>query len=198
MLSSSLICSPMERRAPTLAPVESCIARICWATSSVARLVCAASSFTSLATTAKPRPASPPRAASIEALSASRLVRCAIDWMSSTICPTCSADTARAEIVSSAPPAASVAFRASAAECAAWRLISPIDMANSSEAAAAAVTPLLACSIEVLTSEVCVVACSAAAAIEPAVSLSWAEAEATPLTTSPTVVSKRSAKRTIS
>src|SRR6202451_2689336 len=41
--------------------------------------VCLASSFTSLATTAKPLPASPARAASIVALRASRLVCCAIE-----------------------------------------------------------------------------------------------------------------------
>ena len=44
------------------------------AMSSVARAVSFASSFTSLATTAKPLPASPARAASIVALSARRLV----------------------------------------------------------------------------------------------------------------------------
>ena len=42
--------------------------------SSVARAVCEARLFTSCATTAKPRPASPARAASMVALSASRLV----------------------------------------------------------------------------------------------------------------------------
>ena len=44
----------------------------------VARVVCSASDFTSCATTAKPRPASPARAASIVALSASMLVCWAI------------------------------------------------------------------------------------------------------------------------
>jgi hypothetical protein len=47
---------------------------ICWPISPVAFAVCSAKAFTSDATTAKPRPASPARAASIVALSASRLV----------------------------------------------------------------------------------------------------------------------------
>ena len=47
---------------------------ICWPISPVAFAVCSASAFTSEATTAKPRPASPARAASMVALSASRLV----------------------------------------------------------------------------------------------------------------------------
>jgi hypothetical protein len=42
--------------------------------SASALVVCAASAFTSCATTAKPRPASPERLASIAAFSASRLV----------------------------------------------------------------------------------------------------------------------------
>ena len=193
--SSSLICPAIERRAPTLAPVDCCMARICSATSSVARLVWAASSFTSLATTAKPRPASPPRAASIEAFSARRFVRCAIDWISSTIFPTCSAEEARAEMVSSAPLAVSVARRARSAECEAWRLISPIDMANSSDAAAAAVAPLLACSMSEVTSWDLLEACSADVAMPDAVALSWLAAAATPPTTSPMPFSNSLAMR---
>jgi hypothetical protein len=49
--------------------------------------VCSASAFTSEATTAKPRPASPARAASMVALSASRLVWPAMVLMSSTTSP---------------------------------------------------------------------------------------------------------------
>jgi hypothetical protein len=49
--------------------------------SSVALAVCVASDLTSLATTAKPFPASPARAAWMAALRASRLVREAISWM---------------------------------------------------------------------------------------------------------------------
>ena len=60
--------SPTERR------VASSITAICLAISSVALEVWVASIFTSEATTAKPRPASPARAASMVALSASRLV----------------------------------------------------------------------------------------------------------------------------
>jgi hypothetical protein len=48
--------------------------------------VSAASRFTSPATTAKPRPASPARAASISAFSASRLMRLAMSWIVVTIC----------------------------------------------------------------------------------------------------------------
>src|SRR5438034_1615056 len=47
---------------------------ICWLISPVAFAVCSASAFTSDATTAKPRPASPARAASMVAFNASRLV----------------------------------------------------------------------------------------------------------------------------
>ncbi len=47
---------------------------VLWRISAKALVVCAASALTSWATTAKPRPASPARAASMVALSASRLV----------------------------------------------------------------------------------------------------------------------------
>ncbi|MGB7041438.1 MAG: hypothetical protein WBD83_17840 [Xanthobacteraceae bacterium] len=64
----------MSRIADTALPLEFCTERISWVISSVAFAVCTASDFTSEATTAKPRPASPARAASIVALSASKLV----------------------------------------------------------------------------------------------------------------------------
>ena len=66
---------------PWIEPLASTVWRVaCWIAvilavmSSVARAVCEARLFTSCATTAKPRPASPARAASIVALSARRLV----------------------------------------------------------------------------------------------------------------------------
>ena len=58
------------------------MAAICARISLVARAVWLASSLTSLATTAKPRPDSPARAASMVALSASSEVWPAIDWIS--------------------------------------------------------------------------------------------------------------------
>jgi hypothetical protein len=53
--------------ASTALPVEFCTSRIWLEMSSVALAVCTASDFTSAATTAKPRPASPARAASMAA-----------------------------------------------------------------------------------------------------------------------------------
>ena len=77
----------MLRIASTAVVVEPCTARICAAISSVALAVCTASDFTSEATTAKPRPASPARAASMVALSARRLVCPAMSRMSFTTSP---------------------------------------------------------------------------------------------------------------
>ena len=64
----------ISRIAPTNSSVAAWMPATCWAISPVAFAVCSASAFTSEATTAKPRPASPARAASMVALSASRLV----------------------------------------------------------------------------------------------------------------------------
>ncbi len=74
-----------------IALTNSCVADwipvICWPISPVAFAVCSASAFTSDATTAKPRPASPARAASMVAFSAKRLVWPAMVLMSSTTSP---------------------------------------------------------------------------------------------------------------
>ena len=67
--------------------VSSCIAATRRVMSSVARAVSCASSLTSPATTAKPLPASPARAASMVALSASRLVCSAMPVMTRTTSP---------------------------------------------------------------------------------------------------------------
>ena len=74
----------MLRIAPTADVVTSCMLAICERISSVAFAVWLARLFTSEATTAKPRPASPARAASMVALSASRLVCEAMVWIRST------------------------------------------------------------------------------------------------------------------
>ena len=66
--------SPMPPIEATASLVEDCIAATWAEISSVAFAVWLASAFTSEATTAKPRPDSPARAASMVALSASRLV----------------------------------------------------------------------------------------------------------------------------
>ena len=88
----------MLRIASTAVVVEPCTARICAAISSVALAVCTASDFTSEATTAKPRPASPARAASMVALSARRLVCPAMSRMSFTTSPIFCAASARPAI----------------------------------------------------------------------------------------------------
>src|SRR5258708_615672 len=80
----SLIGLLMFLMAPTADVVTVCMLTICWRISSVAFAVWLARLFTSDATTAKPRPASPARAASMVALRASRLVCEAMVWIRST------------------------------------------------------------------------------------------------------------------
>src|SRR4051812_4772843 len=70
--------------ASTAPAVSAWMASTRWEMSSVARAVSCASSLTSLATTAKPLPASPARAASMVAFSASRLVCSAMPLISFT------------------------------------------------------------------------------------------------------------------
>ena len=104
--------------------------------SSVAFAVWLASAFTSEATTAKPRPDSPARAASMVALSASRLVCAAIEWISLTTSPIFSApveSTCTVALVRSASPTALLAI---SLERATWREISVTELDSSSAAEA--------------------------------------------------------------
>ena len=82
---------PMVPLISRMAPTESCVAawmpEICCSISPVAFAVCSASALTSDATTAKPRPAEPARAASMVAFKARRLVCSAIVLISSTTSP---------------------------------------------------------------------------------------------------------------
>src|SRR5665647_1463240 len=77
----SLTALPISRTASTALRVEDWIRPTFWPISEVAFAVCSASALTSCATTAKPRPASPARAASIVAFSARRLVCSAMVWI---------------------------------------------------------------------------------------------------------------------
>ena len=83
--------SLMTSTVAAISPAAACVADWMPSTwdemSSVARAVCVASVLTPAATTAKPRPASPARAASMVALSASRLVWPAISLINSTTLP---------------------------------------------------------------------------------------------------------------
>ena len=109
---------------------------ICAEISSVAFAVCDASCFTSEATTAKPRPASPARAASIVALSASRLVCSAIAVISLTTSPmrlaACDSAVMRASVFSACATASDAILLNSLT----WRAISPTDEVISSVALA--------------------------------------------------------------
>ena len=138
---------PIASTAPALEP---CTAWIWAAISSVALAVCTASDFTSEATTAKPRPDSPARAASIVALSASRLVCSAMSRMSLTTSPIfCAASASpviRVLVVSASPTAA----RTTSSVRVSCALISPIELA-SSPAAAAAVSTLVEASFDAST-----------------------------------------------
>ena len=71
-----------------------------------------ASALTSEATTAKPRPDSPARAASMVAFSASKLVWAAIEWISLTTSPIFSAPVDRAPTVALVRSASATALLA--------------------------------------------------------------------------------------
>ena len=100
---------PMPCTAVTVLPVNCWISSTLAWMSSVALAVWLASAFTSDATTAKPLPCSPARAASMVAFSASRLVCPAMALISSTTCPISWAAEARLWIMPSIFAASSTA-----------------------------------------------------------------------------------------
>jgi predicted DNA-binding ribbon-helix-helix protein len=89
----SSIIARIESVASTASRVLDWIDEMRSSISCVASAVWRASSFTSFATTAKPRPASPALAASIVAFSASRFVWSAMSLITPTTLPICSAAT---------------------------------------------------------------------------------------------------------
>ena len=130
----------MPSMAWTAWPVEPWIWAIWAEISAVALAVWSASAFTSVATTAKPRPATPARAASIVAFSASRLVWLAIAEIRSTTSPTRRAPVLRAWTRSAVAAASRTAACARSAEEPTWRPISLTEEPSSSAAAATVVT----------------------------------------------------------
>jgi hypothetical protein len=141
--------------------------------SSVALAVWPASALTSDATTAKLLPASPARAVSIVALSASRLVCSATEIMSLTTSPmrpaACYSSAMRASVFS----ACLTTSAAIVLDFCTWRAISLTEPANSSEADATEFTLADACSDAAATpvESCCVV--SAVFVSVPAAASSW-------------------------
>src|SRR5215510_11621416 len=124
----------MAAMASTERAVACCMPAICVLISSVALAVCPASALTSVATTAKPRPASPARAASIVAFSASRLVCSAMAVISLTTSPMRLAALSSALISTLVRAASPTAFSAIILDWATWRSISITEDESSSAA----------------------------------------------------------------
>jgi len=120
----------------TVRCVEACTEAMVLEISSVARAVSRASFLTSAATTAKPRPASPARAASIVAFSASRFVCAAMTEISLTTLPMRSDSRASSAMVCLACCVSLTLSRAAFEASCTWRRIS-LAVAESSSVAAA-------------------------------------------------------------
>ena len=128
----------MSFMAPTADRVADSISAICVEISRVAAPVRCESDFTSLATTAKPRPFSPARAASIVAFSASRLVWFEMPAISPMISVTRADNSANRAKRFSASSARATASITSILVSLAWRPTSWLEACNSSTAAATA------------------------------------------------------------
>jgi len=128
---------------------------MCRVISSVAFPVCVARPLTSWATTAKPRPASPARAASIVALSASRLVCAAMLLIRSLTSPISSTDAERLSTASVIAFASPVAWLAIVAELATRAAMCSMDCAISSAAVATIPTFVVACSDAAAVARAC-------------------------------------------
>ncbi len=160
---------PISRTASTALRVEVWISVTFWPISVVALAVCSASALTSCATTAKPRPASPARAASMVALSASRLVCSAMVWIKASTPSMRWVAAARLSIslidLSVRWPVCSTTV----ADCRTWRLISSTEADNSSVAPATALTLWEACSVAPAATTACPLASDATWAMDCAV-----------------------------
>ena len=149
-------------RSPRPPPWCRCwIASIFWLMSSVALAVSLASSLTSLATTANPLPASPARAASIVAFSASRLVCWAIDVITLMTLPISTELSPSFATVVFVFSATLTALVATLADSAAFLAISLMLAVISSAAVATVWTFLLTCSDAAETTFACALVSSA-------------------------------------
>jgi hypothetical protein len=139
-------------------------------------------------------PASPARAASIVAFSASRLVCPAMVLIRPTTSPIFCAPSASVLTMLSVRLASCTARSAISDDCATWRAISEIDADNCSAADATVCTLTLAASTAAVTLVACAVVSPVVAAIAPAVASSSVAAEAT-TPTRPAVRSSNSRSR---
>ncbi len=147
--AASSICSitPITARMEaTLSPTAARRPLIWAAISPVALAVWPARFFTSVATTAKPLPASPARAASMVAFSASRLVCPAMDAMREATWLISAVAVSMRSMAPAASRASATARRATSLDRPACRAISDPDAPSSSVAAATLAALALACS----------------------------------------------------
>ena len=149
---SSMV-SEMVLIASTALRVRFCTSLICWEISSVALPVWVARCLTSLATTAKPLPASPALAASMVAFKAKRLVWLAMSLIKLTTSPILAAASTRPRTNSSVFWASSAALAAIWLACPTCEAISRLEADNSSEAAETVSTLAAACSTATVTDD---------------------------------------------